>query len=170
MRKLTTSIADRIPCKKLYKLAVVGAGGVGKSTLIARLVTGEFLDKTMTVGFDVESWTVQEDDTGCIKVALFDFGGQKQFRFFQGSLIIGSKVALVVFDCCSYRSLMQDFGDNIRCTGNPYDYQPEYQQVNKGKFVIFCCCAVKVTLSAEERCCSSLGGCLQGECSPQETQ
>ena len=107
MRNLTTSPADTIPCKKLYKLAVVGAGGVGKSTLIARIVTGEFLDKTMTVGFDVESWTVQEDDTGCIKVALFDFGGQKQFRFFQGSLIIGSKVALVVFDCCSYRSLMQ---------------------------------------------------------------
>jgi small GTP-binding protein len=107
VHNLTTSPADTIPCKKLYKLAVVGAGGVGKSTLIARIVTGEFLDKTMTVGFDVESWTVQEDDTGCLKVALFDFGGQKQFRFFQGSLIIGSKVALVVFDCCSYRSLMQ---------------------------------------------------------------
>jgi len=38
---------------------------------------------------------------------MFGFGGQKQFRFFQGSLIIGSKVAIVVFDCCSYRSLMQ---------------------------------------------------------------
>ena len=94
-------------CKKLYKLAVVGAGGVGKSTLIARLVTGEFIDKRMTVGFDVESWTFEDKEAGCLKVAMFDFGGQKQFRFFQGSLIFGAKVALVVFDSCSYRSIMQ---------------------------------------------------------------
>ncbi len=104
---MVTSQAESITSRKLYKLAVVGAGGVGKSTLIARLVTGEFIDKKMTVGFDVESWTVEDDETGCIKVAMFDFGGQKQFRFFQGSLVIGAKAALVVFDSCSYRSIMQ---------------------------------------------------------------
>jgi len=104
---VVTSIANTIPCKKLYKLAVVGAGGVGKTTLIARIVTGQFIDKKMTVGFDVESWTVEDDETGCMKVAMFDFGGQKQFRFFQGSLIIGAKAALVVFDSCSYRSIIQ---------------------------------------------------------------
>ena len=104
---MVTSQAESLHCKKLHKLAVVGAGGVGKSTLIARLVTGEFIDKSMTIGFDVESWTVEDDEAGCIKVAMFDFGGQKQFRFFQGSLMIGAKVALIVFDSCSYRSIMQ---------------------------------------------------------------
>jgi small GTP-binding protein len=88
-------------------LAVLGEGGSGKSTLIARLVTGEFLDKSMTVGFDVETWTVQESDAGCIKLVMFDFGGQKQFRFFQGSLIMGAKAALLVFDCCSYHSMIR---------------------------------------------------------------
>lgn len=92
---------------KLVKLAVVGDGGAGKSTLISRLVTGEFLDKSMTVGFDVESWTVSTDESQAMKVALFDFGGQKQFRFFQGSLILGAKVALIVFDCCSFNSLFK---------------------------------------------------------------
>jgi small GTP-binding protein len=93
---------------KLVKLAVVGDGGVGKSTLISRLATGEFIDKNMTIGFDVESWTITTNsDTEAIKIACFDFGGQKQFRFFQGSLIIGAKVALIVFDCNSYLSLIK---------------------------------------------------------------
>lgn len=93
--------------QKVMKLAVVGAGGVGKSTLISRIVTGAFLDKSMTVGFDVESWTLSTNGDGAIKVCLFDFGGQKQFRFFQGSLVMGAKAALVVFDCNSFKSLMQ---------------------------------------------------------------
>ena len=92
--------------QRLVKLAVVGDGGVGKSTLISRLVTGEFIDKNMTIGFDVESWTITtKSDTEAVKVACFDFGGQKQFRFFQGSLIIGAKAALIVFDCNSFLSL-----------------------------------------------------------------
>ena len=94
--------------QKLVKLAVVGDGGVGKSTLISRLATGEFIDKNMTIGFDVESWTISANgDSESIKVACFDFGGQKQFRFFQGSLILGAKAALIVFDCNSYMSLMK---------------------------------------------------------------
>lgn len=93
---------------KIVKLAVVGDGGVGKSTLISRLATGDFIDKNMTIGFDVESWTISTNsDSESIKVACFDFGGQKQFRFFQGSLIIGAKAALIVFDCNSYLSLMK---------------------------------------------------------------
>ncbi|MFW9787894.1 MAG: Rab family GTPase [Candidatus Thorarchaeota archaeon] len=93
---------------RLVKLAVVGDGGVGKSTLISRLVTGTFVDKTMTIGFDVESWTITTNsDSEVIKVSCFDFGGQKQFRFFQGSLIIGAKAALIVFDCNSYMSLVK---------------------------------------------------------------
>ena len=93
---------------KLVKLAVVGDGGVGKSTLISRLATGEFIDKEMTVGFDVDSWTFTTNGEGeAVKVACFDFGGQTQFRFFQGSLILGAKAALIVFDCNSYMSLMK---------------------------------------------------------------
>jgi small GTP-binding protein len=97
-----------VSAQKIVKLAVVGDGGVGKSTLISRLATGEFIDKNMTIGFDVESWTISTNsDSEAIKVACFDFGGQKQFRFFQGSLIIGAKAALIVFDCNSYMSLMK---------------------------------------------------------------
>ncbi len=91
----------------IMKLAVVGAGGAGKSTLIARLSTGNYINTEMTVGFDVESWTIDIGQNACMKVSMFDLGGQEQFRFFQGSFLLGAKVALIVFDCTSFRSLMQ---------------------------------------------------------------
>ena len=89
------------------KLAVLGAGGSGKSTLITRLVTGNFIETDMTVGFDVESWVIDTGNNQFVKVAMFDMGGQHQFRFFQDSLVIGAKIALLVFDSTSFRSLMQ---------------------------------------------------------------
>ncbi|MCF2137638.1 MAG: GTP-binding protein [Candidatus Thorarchaeota archaeon] len=92
---------------KLYKLAVVGNGGVGKSTLIARLITNTYVEKTMTVGFDIDTWSIAPDDSTMIKVACFDFGGQKQFRFFQGPLLTGAKAALVVFDCTVVSSILR---------------------------------------------------------------
>jgi len=100
-------VSARTPCDNIMKLAVVGAGGAGKSTLIARLATGNYLETNMTVGFDVESWIVDTGHNTCIKVALFDLGGQKQFRFFQGSFVLGARLALIVFDCTSFRSLLE---------------------------------------------------------------
>lgn len=90
------------------KLAVIGSGGVGKTTLISRLATGSFIETEMTVGFDVQSWTITADDDSCpVKASMFDFGGQEQFRFFQGALLVGAKAALLVFDCSSYRTLLE---------------------------------------------------------------
>ena len=90
----------------LIKLAVVGMGAVGKSTIIARLATGMYIEKPMTVGFDVETWTITLSESHAVTISLFDFGGQEQFRCFQGALITGSRMAIIVFDCTSSRTLM----------------------------------------------------------------
>ncbi|MHA2425358.1 MAG: Rab family GTPase [Candidatus Thorarchaeota archaeon] len=91
---------------KIVKLAIVGSGGAGKTTLISRLVTGSFISQKMTVGFDVESWTVVPDGSNAIRVSCFDLGGQKQFRFFQGALVTGANAALILVDCTAYHSLL----------------------------------------------------------------
>lgn len=61
----------------------------------------------MTVGFDVESWTIVPNDSGAIRVSCFDFGGQKQFRFFQGSLLTGAHLVLIVVDCTNFHTLLE---------------------------------------------------------------
>ena len=100
-------LTNETPKKQILKLAILGAGGAGKSTLITRLVTGNYIKADMTVGLDIESWVIDTGNDQFVKVAMFDMGGQHQFRFFQESLVIGAKIALLIFDSTSFRSLMQ---------------------------------------------------------------
>jgi small GTP-binding protein len=89
------------------KIALIGAGGVGKSTIASRLVTGSYINKTMTVGLDVESWNLQDCNGDClIRASLFDLGGQEQFRFFQEELLKGSLLVLVVFDVSRFPTFL----------------------------------------------------------------
>ncbi|MFW9849590.1 MAG: Rab family GTPase [Candidatus Thorarchaeota archaeon] len=90
------------------KVALVGCGAAGKTSIATRLSTGAFIESLMTVGFNVETWSVTKNGSdGLIKAALFDFGGQEQFRFFQGSLMKGAHVALLCVDVTRFMSLLE---------------------------------------------------------------
>ena len=81
------------------KIALLGAGGVGKSTIASRLVTGSYVDQNMTIGLDVESWSLQDCNGNCfVNASIFDLGGQEHFRFFQEEFVKGSSLILIVFD------------------------------------------------------------------------
>jgi small GTP-binding protein len=87
------------------KIALLGAGGVGKSTIASRLVTGSYIDQKMTVGLDVESWCLKDGNGDCfVRASLFDLGGQEQFRFFQEEFLKGSSLILIVFDVSRFRT------------------------------------------------------------------
>lgn len=93
--------------KTYAKVVMVGAGGSGKSTIASRLVTGEFIDRQMTIGIDVESWQFQNDGNGTmVQTSVFDLGGQEHFRFFQEGLVKGADALLLVFDMNKIRSLV----------------------------------------------------------------
>ncbi len=93
---------------QVNKIVLVGAGGVGKTSIAKRLVTGEYLETGMTVGLNVESWMVKDtDEDVSFKVVAFDLGGQKQFRFFQPELVSGADIALIVFDLSRYESFAE---------------------------------------------------------------
>lgn len=87
------------------KIALLGAGGVGKSTIASRLVTGAYVDQKMTVGLDVESWSLQDCNGDCfVNASIFDLGGQEHFRFFQEEFLKGSSLILIVFDVSRFRT------------------------------------------------------------------
>jgi GTPase SAR1 family protein len=83
----------------LVKLAVIGAIDAGKSSLIAKLVSGAFIDESATVGVDIASWMILE-------AALFEFDEREEFKFFQAAAVTGAKIALIIFDCSSFESLL----------------------------------------------------------------
>ncbi|MHA1770740.1 MAG: Rab family GTPase [Candidatus Thorarchaeota archaeon] len=102
---MTGSENNNVP---LRKVILVGSGAVGKTTLATRLITGAYVETMMTVGLNVDTWTV-EDSTkkASIKIVSFDLGGQEQFRFFQQDLVKGAQFAIIVFDVSRYESFLE---------------------------------------------------------------
>ncbi|NHJ87902.1 MAG: GTP-binding protein [Asgard group archaeon] len=86
--------------KIIAKVVFGGDGGVGKTTLIQRYLTGEFIDSTkltIGVGFHIHQMSYQGRD---ISLSVWDLGGQEQFKqmgifdnYFKGAL-----VAVLMFD------------------------------------------------------------------------
>ena len=74
------------------KIAFLGEGGVGKSTIL-RLLTDKRLNKTYrpTIGVNFGSLKVNEYD-----VALWDIAGQDSFHFLRPAFFKNSKAAIIV--------------------------------------------------------------------------
>ncbi|MBD3189736.1 MAG: GTP-binding protein [Candidatus Heimdallarchaeota archaeon] len=94
------SKGDEYLSKIVAKVVFGGDGGVGKTTLIQRYLTGEFIDTTkMTigVGFHIHQLNYQGRE---ISLSVWDCGGQEQFKtmgvfenYFRGAV-----VAILMFD------------------------------------------------------------------------
>ncbi|MBA7523504.1 hypothetical protein ES705_15631 [subsurface metagenome] len=63
--------------KLLFKILVVGDGGVGKSTMIQRLLTGQFIAQKITIGTDLATSNIQIDENTIVTLQIWDFAGEK---------------------------------------------------------------------------------------------
>ena len=88
----------------LFKIVVVGDGGVGKSTMIQRLITGKFLEQKITIGTDLASYAINLDENTTIKLQIWDFAGEKRFRFFLPNYARGALGCLLCYDIARYTS------------------------------------------------------------------
>lgn len=87
-----------MPKKFILKILTAGEGGVGKTTLLHRYVEGRFSAETkMTIGVEFFLKETEIDSKQCT-LQLWDFGGQKRFRFLLESYVLGAKGALLMFD------------------------------------------------------------------------
>ena len=84
--------------KYVIKLLVAGAGGVGKTTLLHKVTTGEFLINTqITIGVQFHLLNVQFGNDLFV-LQLWDFGGQERFRFMLDAYVAGAKGAMLLYD------------------------------------------------------------------------
>lgn len=87
-----------------YKIAIFGEGGIGKTTLTHRYLTGIFkLDTQLTMGAEI--FIKYLDIKGkSIVLQIWDFGGEERFRFLLPTYASGSFGGIFMFDTTRYSS------------------------------------------------------------------
>jgi len=96
----------------IFKIVFFGDGGVGKTTLINRYLTGVFIkDSMITIGVDFHVKKLEIDGKR-VSLQIWDFAGEDRFRFLMPSYVVGADGGIFMFDLTSYTSL-KNFNDWI---------------------------------------------------------
>ncbi|MFX1510912.1 MAG: Rab family GTPase [Promethearchaeota archaeon] len=86
-----------LPRKAVLKMIIVGDGGVGKTTLIHRYLTGNYLDQRMTVGSGFATRDIEMEGV-IVTLTIWDFAGEERFRFLLPSYCRGALGCILAFD------------------------------------------------------------------------
>lgn len=81
-----------------YKVAIIGEGNVGKTTLLRRFATGMFQEsRIMTIGVDFQTVNVKSGDLS-FKLTVWDLAGQERFASFRENFYRGARAVAMVFN------------------------------------------------------------------------
>jgi small GTP-binding protein len=90
----------------IFKILIAGQGGVGKTTLIKRVISGKFVEDTgMTIGVDFKVLNLKFENGISVILQLWDFGGQERFRFMLDAYTKGAHGAILLYDLTRIQSL-----------------------------------------------------------------
>ena len=113
-----------MPDDYLAKVCLFGDGGVGKTTLINRYLTGVFkTDSTITIGVDFHVKKVDVNEKR-VSLQIWDFAGEERFRFLLPKYVAGASAGIFMYDITRYSSL-KNFDEWIEIFKNGF--------VNSGK-------------------------------------
>lgn len=126
----------------MFKIAVIGEGAVGKTSLIKRFTQGSFVkDYIKTLGAQFSRY---EQIAGKQRTRLFfwDIAGQSEFNFMRPTFYNGAKAAIIVYDLSRpetlptvetwYKDITQYTGAiPIICFGNKSDLIDEEKYDDK---------------------------------------
>ncbi len=91
----------------IFKVIVVGEGGVGKTTFINRYAINKFAkDTKITIGAGFYSFHLTKNANITVKLQVWDFGGEKRFRFILPSYCQGAHGVIFAFDLTRASSLL----------------------------------------------------------------
>ena len=108
------------PTEVVFKICLFGDGGVGKTTVIERFLTGVFntsLRMTIGVDFRIKKLTVEDKN---VTLQIWDFAGEDRFRVMLPLYVKGSKGGIFMFDITRYSSLknIADWMNTVRSIEN----------------------------------------------------
>jgi len=106
-----------------YKVCLIGDGGVGKTTLVNRYISGKYSeDFKMTIGVDFYIKTIEIDRIN-ITLQIWDFAGEHRFKNLLPNYLIGASGGIFMYDISRFSSLknMEGWMDVIQKTPNEHE-------------------------------------------------
>lgn len=92
--------------EKVFKLVIAGDGGVGKTSLTNKFITGIFkTDTRITIGVEFFIKDVSIDGLGTVRLQIWDFGGEERFRFLLPTYVKGANGIMFLFSVTDMRTL-----------------------------------------------------------------
>jgi small GTP-binding protein len=107
-----------------YKIVVVGASAVGKSSIVQRLVQGTFIeDGTTTCGADFYTYSCPVNNDN-VKLQIWDTAGQERFRSISKSYFRNAVGAVLVYDITNMTSFdsLADWLNDLQTLSAPNAY------------------------------------------------
>jgi Ras-related protein Rab-7A len=88
-----------------YKMCIFGDGGVGKTTLINRYLSGKYSeDFKMTIGVDFYTKNIIIEDIN-VSLQIWDFAGEQQFKNLLPNYVIGATGGIYMYDISRFYSI-----------------------------------------------------------------
>lgn len=85
-----------------FKVPIFGDGGVGKTTLTHRFLNGVFKESyQLTIGMDFFLKKIKINGKS-ISLQIWDFAGEKKFRFLLPGAVMGANGTILMFDLTRY--------------------------------------------------------------------
>jgi len=85
-----------------FKVPIFGDGGVGKTTLTHRFLNGVFKESyQLTIGMDFFLKKLKIEGKS-ISLQIWDFAGEKKFRFLLPGAVMGANGTILMFDLTRY--------------------------------------------------------------------
>jgi len=89
----------------VFKICIFGDGGVGKTTLVNKYLTGVFKsDTTITIGVDFHIKTLEIYGLK-VRLQIWDFAGEERFRFLLPGYVRGAAGGIFMYDITRFASL-----------------------------------------------------------------
>ncbi len=90
-----------------FKIIAAGDGGVGKTSMFRKYITGKFdFETKMTIGVEIFNKDQVVENGRIASLQLWDFAGQERFRFFLDNFVLGANGVFLVFDLTRYSSFI----------------------------------------------------------------
>lgn len=88
------------------KVVVAGPGGVGKTTLLKRYETNNYIPAISTVGIN---FLVMDQEVGhtLVRIAYWDYAGEDRFRSLFPGYCTGSTAAIICFDTSRLQTMAE---------------------------------------------------------------